>query len=126
MLHQKICNADKAFGMSPLQIFEVPTDLQKQPSHFDSEDDDLGWGSVPFAPRLDLQPVRITFEEYISWGGELKFEMIDGKPLFGGSDQTTREWLGLLMMTLGVSETVKYLPPKDWATVIGNDNHPLP
>ena len=70
--------------------------------------------------------MRITFEEYISWGGELKFEMIDGKPLFGGSDQTTREWLGLLMMTLGLSETVKYLPAKAWATVVGNDNHPLP
>jgi Uma2 family endonuclease len=67
-----------------------------------------GYGDLPFAPRLDLDPVPISVQEYFSWGGEVKFELVDGKPLFGGGYETTREWLGLLLMTLGVKEAVKY------------------
>ena len=52
------------------------------------------------------------------WGGEVKFEMMDGVPVFGGGDQTTREWLALLIMTLGVVEAVKYLPKEDWSRVL--------
>ena len=118
ILHQKLFDSMEERGMWPLQIFEVPETIKKQRLHFGQKADVLGWGSVPFAPRLDLQPVRITFEEYISWGGELKFEMVDGKPCFGGGDHTTQEWLGLLMMTLGVLETVKYLPAEAWTKVL--------
>ncbi len=45
-------------------------------------------------------------------------KMIDGKPVFGGGYETTKEWLGLLMMTLGVRETVKYLPEGKWLEVL--------
>ncbi len=77
-----------------------------------------GYHSMPFAPRLALEPVSITFREFISWGGEVKFELFDGKPVFGGGDETTREWLGLLLMTLGVKEAVKYLPEEEWAKAL--------
>jgi len=69
-------------------------------------------------PRVGLHPVAITFPEFISWGGEVKFEMINGKPIFGGGEATTMEWLGLLMMTLGLIETVKYLPKEAWSEVL--------
>lgn len=115
--HKKVFDSVEEFGMEPLQIFEVPPSITKQKHRFGDEGE-LGWGSVPFAPRLDLGPVRITFEEFISWGGEVKFEMADGKPIFGGGDETTKEWLGLLMMTLGLAETVKYLPGEEWSKVL--------
>ena len=117
VLHSKVFDSVEEFGIEPLQIFEVPESITQQKHRFDGENE-LGWGSVPFAPRLDLAPVAITFEEFISWGGEVKFEMADGKPIFGGGHQTTQEWLGLLMMTLGLAETVKYLPPEEWSKVL--------
>lgn len=114
--HAKLYDSADKFGVELLDIFELgfpKSDWKKYRFK-----DGLGWGSVRFAPRLDLNPVAITFPEFISWGGEVKFEMIDGKPLFGGSDQTTMEWLGLLMMTLGMKETVKYLPRETWSKVL--------
>jgi Uma2 family endonuclease len=112
--HQKMFDSVDVRGMMPLQIFEVPDTIK---SMIDSEEE-VEFDGVPFAPRLGLQPVKITFQEYISWGGEVKFEIMDGKPVFGGSDETTREWLGMLMMTLGLAETVKYLPPSAWSSVL--------
>jgi hypothetical protein len=103
-------------GIQIPDIFEI--DLPKLKRRERSDRERVVHGSVPFAPRLDLGPVSINFSEYISWGGEVKFEMIDGKPVFGGGLHTTQEWLGLLMMTLGVQETVKYLPERDWIAVL--------
>jgi len=117
--HSKMFDSVEEFGMKPLEIFEVPQSLQKQKLRFNRDDEhELGWHSIPFAPRLALGPVKITFEEFISWGGEVKFEMMDGKPIFGGGYETTKEWLGLLMMTLGLVETVKYLPGEAWSKVL--------
>jgi len=116
--HEKLYDSAKAFGIQIVDIFEVAVpNATTEQMRFGN----LGgceYGSVPFNPRLDLVPVPITFPEFISWGGEVKFEMIDGKPLFGGSDETTKEWLGLLMMTLGMKETVKYLPKEEWSRVL--------
>lgn len=117
--HRKVFDSVDAFGIEPLQIFEVPEALQKQKVHVSSDvEKELGWHSIPFAPRLALGAVNITFEEYISWGGEVKFEMMDGKPVFGGGDETTKEWLGLLMMSLGLVETIKYLPAEAWSEAL--------
>ncbi len=44
--------------------------------------------------------------------------MMDGKPVFGGGDETTQEWLGLLMVTLGLKEMVKYLAAEEWASIL--------
>ena len=116
--HKKLYDSAEEFGIRLVDIFEVaiPDATTERPKF-----DNLGgyeYGSVPFNPRLDLAPVPITFPEFISWGGEVKFEMIDGKPLFGGGEETTKEWLGLLMMTLGLRETVRYLSKEKWSRVL--------
>lgn len=113
--HVKLFDGTESFGMMPLQIFEVPDEIKNGRGLRFSEEEGT---EAPFAPRLDLGPVPMTFEEYISWGGEVKFEMFDGKPVFGGGYETTKEWLGMLMMTLGVAETVKYLPAGEWSNVL--------
>lgn len=77
----------------------------------------MGWGSLPYAPRFALAPVAISFEEYISWTGEAKFEFM-GKPIFGGGDESTLQFLGMCMMTLGIKEVVKYLPAEEWSKVL--------
>ncbi|MBC7778140.1 MAG: Uma2 family endonuclease [Phycisphaerae bacterium] len=115
--HKKMFDSAEEMGLSILDIFEVPDSVAREKLRLRKDKDELGWGSVPFAPRLALKPVHITFEEFISWGGEVKFEMMDGKPIFGGGNQTTKEWLGLLMMSLGLAETVKYLPGEEWSKV---------
>lgn len=112
----KLYDSTKELGVQIVDIFEVNIPNAKDKGiRFEKG---LGYGSVPFEPRLDLDPVPITFAEYISWGGEVKFEMMDGKPVFGGGYETTKEWLGLLMMTLGLKETVKYLPSEAWSKVL--------
>lgn len=114
--YPRLYASTKEMGLQLLTIFEMnfpDTPYDKVPTQ-----KGYGWGSVPFVPRLDLAPVAITFPEFIAWGGEVKFEMIGGKPVFGGSETTTKEWLGLLMMTLGLKETIKYLPKKVWSNVL--------
>lgn len=117
--HERLYDSAEKFGNRVVDdIFEVNLpDATTESIKFG----DLGgyeYGSVPFNPRLALDPVSITFPEFISWGGEVKFEMMDGKPVFGGGYETTKEWLGLLMMTLGLRETVKYLPKEEWSKVL--------
>lgn len=97
----------------PEDLFEtdiLPSTQEQSPSGLG----DYPWPKFKFQPRLDLEPVPITFPEYIAGGGELKFEWFDGKAVFGGSDQTTLEWLGLLLMTLGVKEGVRCLAEEVW------------
>jgi Putative restriction endonuclease len=113
--HHKIFDSLKTFGMEPLSIFQLPEALLQSKPLFSRAG---SFVPVPFAPRFDLNPVAITHEEFLSWGGEVKFEMMDGRPVFGGSEETTREWLALLIMTLGLEEAVKYLPAEEWAGVI--------
>ncbi len=114
--HRRIFDHDRP-GITKLDIFTIEppivSELRKR------EERGPGRYSVPFAPRVDLEPVEITLLEYISWGGEIKFEMVDdGIPVFGGNEETTKEWLGLLIMTMGMKETVKYLPAKEWSAVL--------
>ncbi|MFO1432567.1 MAG: Uma2 family endonuclease [Candidatus Competibacteraceae bacterium] len=70
----------------------------------------LGYGSLPFAPRLGLEPTAIHFDEYISWCPEAKFEYADNRIDIAGM----REFLGLLLMTVGLMETITLLPPCQW------------
>ncbi|MBD1847412.1 Uma2 family endonuclease [Cyanobacteria bacterium FACHB-63] len=75
------------------------------------------WGSLPFKPRLDLAPVPIRFEEYISWCPEAKFEFFEGKPQIGykiGSQHL----IGLLLMTFGLASAVQVLPLKAWIAAL--------
>ena len=114
--YTKLYDSAEEVGIQLVDIFEVNIPNATQEKYRFGKG--IGYGSIPFQPRLALEPVPITFEEFISWGGEVKFEMIDGQPVFGGGYETTKEWLGLLMMTLGMTETVKYLPKEAWSEVL--------
>lgn len=87
---------------------------------YDSGEGGLGWDSLPFAPRVDLQPVPIRFEEFASWCPEAKFESIGG--LWIGGSEGSRRSMGMLLMTLGLVEAVKLATPRDWVTFL----HPEP
>ncbi|NHC36886.1 Uma2 family endonuclease [Scytonema millei] len=78
-----------------------------------SIDDGLGWGCLPFAPILQLEPTPISFEQYICWCPEAKFEFADGKIQIGG-DMGIRNLIGLLLMTFGLANAVKVLPLQAW------------
>jgi hypothetical protein len=78
---------------------------------------DLGWDSVPFVPRVDLAPCRIRFEEFVSWCGRAKFENYGGGLKIGGSEATRRVF-GMLLMTFGLTETVKLAHPRDWVAFL--------
>lgn len=71
------------------------------------------WGSLPFAPHLGLDPTPIRFEEYISWCPRAKFEFFDGKPQISYR-RGTKQVLGLLLMTFGLANAVRLLPPQAW------------
>lgn len=117
--HGKMFDSAKDMGVQMVDdVFKVNLPHPQPKTHAPEGEQTVIYGTVPFAPRLDLEPVPIKFEEFISWGGEVKFELVDGKPLFGGGDETTKEWLGLLIMTLGLKETVKYLSPEAWSAVL--------
>lgn len=80
-------------------------------------DNGLGWGCVPFAPQVQLEPVPISFEQYIAWSPEAKFEFWDGRPQIGGKIGI-RNLLGMLLMTFGLAEVVKLLPAAQWVSAL--------
>lgn len=97
------------------------TETKKLPKlQFDS--DDLSWDSLPFAPRVGLQPVPISFAEYISWSPEAKFERLYGRLEIGGREGSRRV-LGLLLMTLGLVEVVKLAQPREWVTFLEQEKY---
>lgn len=77
----------------------------------------LGWGCLPFNPQLQLEPVPISFEQYIAWCPEAKFEFWDGKPQIG-SKEGIRNLIGMLLMTFGLADALKVLPPVEWVTAL--------
>ncbi|ASC69453.1 hypothetical protein XM38_003800 [Halomicronema hongdechloris C2206] len=78
-----------------------------------SEDEGPHWGSLLFIPNIQIDPVPISFEEFISWAPRAKFEFIQGKPLIE-STPGTRNVLAMLLMTFGLASVVKLLPPQAW------------
>lgn len=98
--HGRFFDTVDEFGSEILEIFTIPEQMYNRVSHPINFEPELG--GLAFQPRFALGPVPIRFEEYISWGGALKFEYMNGRPLFGGSEERTKEWVGLLVMALGV------------------------
>ena len=65
-------------GAGDCHVFEsaaptVPTTLPRlrQVAHADA------WDATPFAPVIGQHPTRITFDQYIAWCPEAKFEWYD-------------------------------------------------
>lgn len=71
------------------------------------------WGTLPFDPKLQLEPTLIRFEEYISWCPGAKFEFFDGKTQISYK-RGTKQVLALLLVTFGLASAVKVLPPQAW------------
>ncbi|HSK80574.1 MAG TPA: Uma2 family endonuclease [Thermoanaerobaculia bacterium] len=105
---------------SGLPFLPLPPGDDRPESAFRSNKDGLRWDSLPFAPRVGLQPVPIRFEEFVSWCPQAKFENIGG--LWIGGSEGSRRCLGMLLMTLGLVEAVKLATPRDWVTFL----HPEP
>ncbi len=91
-------------------------------SNLKPRDDGIAWDAIPFAPRVDLPPVPIRFEEYVSWCGRAKFERYGGGLKIDGSEGT-RRITGMLVMTVGLLETVKLAHPREWVTFLDRDPH---
>jgi len=89
--------------------------VEQQIEGFERQSGDEGphWGSLLFIPNIQIDPVPISFEEYISWAPRAKFEFIEGKPLIE-STPGTRNVLAMLLMTFGLASVVKLLPPQAW------------
>jgi len=77
----------------------------------------LGWGSLPFRPRLSPHSENIRFEEFISWCPEAKFEGVGGRLEICGR-RGTRDLTGMLAMSLGMIEVCRLLPPLDWVSAL--------
>lgn len=106
---------DEPRTLSPCWPFLAPAQRSSEPLPKRAyQPGELGWGSLAFVPRVDLDPVPIRFEEYISWCPEAKFEVIEGELYIGGSREGTRQVLGLLLMTFGLVEIVQLAHPRDW------------
>ncbi len=79
--------------------------------------EDWSWEWREFVPPVGLQREAISFEQFIDWCPEAKFELSDGKPLIGCWDGT-RKVLGMLLCTFGLEEAVTLLDPREWVAAL--------
>ncbi|HKV12942.1 MAG TPA: Uma2 family endonuclease [Thermoanaerobaculia bacterium] len=103
-----------------LPFLRPPAEDDGLDAPFEPSKEGLQWDSLPFAPRVGLQPAPIRFEEFVSWCPEAKFERVGG--LWIGGSEGSRRSMGMLLMTLGLVEIVKLATPRDWVTFL----HPEP
>lgn len=73
---------------------------------------ELGYGSEPFAPIVGLAPQPISPAQFISWCPETKLES-PPFPLIG-NETGTRNVIAMLLMSLGLVETVKLMAGYEW------------
>jgi hypothetical protein len=110
-------------GDPPYRPFLPPSRTAERPTRERTPDPQaLTWGSLPFEPRVALDPVPIRFEEYIAWCPEAKFEW-DAAGLIIGSPEGSRHVLGLLLMTFGLVEAVRRAHPREWLTFLNRDRY---
>lgn len=102
-----------------LELFhlEVAPSSERSKIHF--PENGLGWGELPFQPDIQLEPTPISFEQYICWSPEAKFESSEGKPDIGGKTGI-RNLIGMLLMTFGLTSSIKVLPPTVWCDALLN------
>lgn len=108
--------ADDFTYLSENDLFEVMSDAPRA-GHIKPIGEGIDWsrGKLGFAPTLE--PVPITFEDYIYWCPEPKFEFMDGKPYIGSRDGI-KGLTGMLLMTFGLVESVKLLHPIEWVEAL--------
>jgi hypothetical protein len=86
------------------------------PTERSYDPNELRWGSLPYTPRIGLEPVPIRFEEFLSWCPQAKFEDMGG--LWIGGSEGSRRCMGMLLMTLGLIEAVKLATPREWVAFL--------
>jgi hypothetical protein len=114
--HRLWAEAARVAAHGPSNPFLVETS-QPLASRLHGRDNGLGWGRLPFAPRLDVSPVPLRFEEYICWCPEAKFEFWDGRIQISG-EEGVRNLVGMLLMTLGLVEGCRYAPLSAWVAAL--------
>ena len=77
---------------------------------------ELNYGSLPFIPTVGLKPVPISLEQFISWCPETKLES-GPFPLIGG-ETGSRNVIAMLLMSLGLVETVKLISGYEWVRML--------
>ena len=102
---------------SDLELFrlEVTSSCDRSKIHF--PENGLSYGELPFQPQIQLEPTPISFEQYIWWSPEAKFEFFEGKPDIGGRTGI-RNLIGMLLMTFGLTSSIKVLPPTVWCDAL--------
>ena len=85
---------------------------------------DEAWGSIRFAPRVELIPEPISFKEFLAWAPETKFEWWDDRPQICGREGT-RNTLGMLLMTFGLIEAVRLRHPREWIEALGRQREAI-
>ena len=102
-----------------LELFrlEVAPGSDRSKIHF--QENGLGLGELPFQPEIQLESTLISFEQYICWTPEAKFEFFKGKPNIGGKTGI-RNLIGMLLMTFGLTSSIKVLPPTVWCDALLN------
>jgi Uma2 family endonuclease len=98
-------------------VFVEPSGISVGPSTAINDRERWTWEWRPYTPPVGLNATPISFEQFIDWCPEAKFELLDGMPHIGGWDGT-RKVLGLLLMTFGLEETVRLLHPREWVAAL--------
>lgn len=98
-------------------VFVEPSDISLGLSTAINDRERWTWEWRSYIPPVALQPTPISFEQFIDWCPEAKFELLEGLPHIGGWDGT-RKLLGLLLMTFGLEETVQFLHPREWLAAL--------
>lgn len=99
-----------------LSIFDVNPWPEKRFKKTQTADQECGFNpnSVPTTFRVALEPMPISFQEFVSWCPRNKIEYVDDKIHI----LKMREIMGMFLMTLGMVETVKLLPPQQWVAAL--------
>lgn len=119
-VHQ-LWTMDRTNWDQPWLPFLPATDRDERPlPERQPNPDELGWDSLPFAPRVGLQPVPIRFEEFISWCPQAKLERY-GEGLAIGGHEGSRRVMGMFLMTFGLVEAVRLAHPREWITFLHPD-----
>lgn len=98
-------------------VFVEPADISIGPSTRTNQHERWTWEWRPYTPPVSLRPTPISFEQFVDWCPEAKFELLEGLPHIGGWDGT-RKVLGLLLMTFGLEGSVLLLHPREWVAAL--------
>lgn len=105
-------------------VFVEPSDISVGPGTAGVDRERWTWEWRPYTPPVGPRATPISFEQFIDWCPEAKFELLEGLPHIGGWDGT-RKVLGLLLMTFGLEETVQLLHPREWVAALVEEEEAL-